>query len=265
MMVQKNELQGKVAIVTGASSGIGAATARRLAREGLRVTLAARRRERLERLAEEIVAGDGEALVLPTDVRDSSAIDHMVQATLDRWGRIDVLINNAGLGHDTYLTGFEPDLLHEEVQVNLVAVMECARSVLPAMFERSSGHIINVASIAGLVGLPGATVYSATKFGVVGFSDGLRREVGRRGIHVTAFCPGFVATDFSPDLQAIAEGRRPRHPRPGAMRVDYVAGYVAWLVRHPRRRAIIPPGWGLLVAIAQAYPWLTDFILARVR
>lgn len=255
----------RVAIITGASSGIGEATARRLAADGLAVALAARRADRLAQLAAEIEAVGGQALDVPTDVRETPALAALVQATLDRWGRVDVLINNAGLSYDTTLRHMEPARLREEVGVNLIGVMECARAVLPTMYAQRSGHIVNVASIAGLIGLPGGSIYSATKFGVVGFSEALGREVARHSIHVTAFCPGFVATPFSPDLQAIAEGRQPAHLRPGAMTADYVAGRIARLLRHPRRRDIIPPGAGLLVALAQRFPWFTDFVLARFR
>jgi len=254
-----------VAIVTGASSGIGEATARRLARDGTRVTLAARRQDELERVAGEIEAGGGQALVAPTDVRDRAAIHRMVQATLDTWGRVDVLINNAGLGYSAQVVDLDPDQLRDQVDVNLVAVIECAQAVLPAMMQRKSGHIINVASIAGLVGLPGSSVYSATKSAVISFSDALRREVrdAKRGIQVTALCPGFVATNFSPRLKKIAEGRPDAQRMPGVMQADYVADRIASLIRHPRRRLIIPPGWGLLAAIAQAFPWLADAVLSR--
>ncbi len=265
------------AIVTGASSGIGEATARRLARDGMRLTLAARRQDELERVAREIEAGGGQALIAPTDVRDRAAIHRMVQATLDRWGRVDVLINNAGLGYSAQVVDLDPDQLRDQVSVNLVAVIECAQAVLPAMIRQESGHIINVASIAGLVGLPGSSVYSATKSAVISFSDALRREVrdAKRGIQVTALCPGFVATNFSPRLKKIAEGRpdarrarlraiESRAQRlPGVMRAEYVADRIAEIIRRPRRRLIIPPGWGLLAAIAQAFPWLTDFALSR--
>ena len=251
------------AIVTGASSGIGEATARRLARDGMRVTLAARRQDELERVAGEIEAGGGQALVAPTDVRDRAAIHRMVQATLDRWGRVDVLINNAGLGYSARVVDLDPDQLRDQVSVNLVAVVECAQAVLPAMMQQESGHIINVASIAGFIGLPGSSVYSATKSAVISFSDALRREVRTSGIQVTALCPGFVATNFSPRLKKIAEGRPDAQRLPGVMRVDTVADCIAGIIRRPRRRVIIPPGWGLLAAFARAFPWMTDFVLSR--
>lgn len=253
----------KTVIITGASSGIGAATARRLAGEGYCLTLAARRQDELERVAQEVETSGGQALVAPTDVRDRVAIQRMVQATLDRWGRVDVLVNNAGLGHDGHVIHLDPEQVRELMAVNVVAVVECAQAVLPAMMRQSSGHIINVASIAGLVGLPGSSLYCASKFAVNGFTDSLRREVSRYGIHVTALCPGFVATNFSPRLRQIAEGRPHAQRLPGVMRPGYVADRIADLIRHPRRRLIIPPGWGTLAAAARAFPWLTDAVLSR--
>ena len=255
----------QVAIITGASSGIGEATARRLARDGMCVMLAARRQEELERIAREIEAVGGQALAAPTDVRDRAAIQHMVEATLGKWGRVDVLVNNAGLGYSRRVVNLDPAELRDQVSVNLIAVIECAQAVLPAMLRQNSGHIINIASIAGLVGLPGSSVYAATKAAVIRFSDSLRREMMRQGIHVTAFCPGFVATNFSPRLKRIAEGRPDATRLPGVMRVDYVADRIADTIHHPRRRVIIPPGWGGLAGIAEAMPWLTDLVLSRYK
>jgi len=255
----------QVAIITGASSGIGEATAKRLARDGMRVTLAARRQDELSRVAGQIEAAGGQALVAPTDVRDRAAIQHMVEATLGKWGRVDVLVNNAGLGYSRRVVNLDPAELRDQVSVNLIAVIECAQAVLPAMLRQKSGHIVNVASIAGFVGLPASSVYAATKAAVISFSDSLCREVRSQGIQVTAFCPGFVATNFLPRLKKIAEGRSDAQRLPGVMRVDYVADRIADTLRHPRRRVIIPPGWGLLAGIAEALPWLTDMVLSRYK
>jgi short-subunit dehydrogenase len=251
----------KVALVTGASSGIGEATAKRLARDGFRVALAARRADELTRVAREIEASGGQALPLPTDVRDREQIGRMVGATLDAWGHLDVLVNSAGLGYSQPVAELDPARLREQVDVNLVAVIECSQAVLPAMIAQRSGHIINVASIAGLVGLPESSVYCATKAGVIAFSEALRREVRPYGIHVTAFCPGFVATNFSPRLRRIREGHPDTRRLSGVMTADYVAGKIADTIRHPRRRVIIPPGWGALAWIAETFPWLTDAML----
>ena len=253
----------QVVIITGASSGIGEATAKRLARDGLRVTLAARRQDELERVAREIQAAGGQALAVPTDVRDGAAIHHMVAATLTLWGRVDVLVNNAGLGYSRRVVNLDPVELRDQVSVNLIAVIECAQAVLPAMLWQNSGHIVNIASLAGLVGLPASSVYAATKAAVIIFSDSLRREVKSRGIHVTAFCPGFVATNFSPRLKKIAEGRPAATRLPGVMRVDYVADRIADVLRHPRRRVIVPASWGWLAGVAEAIPWLADMVLSR--
>ncbi len=255
--------QDKVAIVTGASSGIGEATAKRLARDGMRVALAARRADELARVTGEITAAGGQAFVAPTDVTDRGQIVRLVAATLDAWGRVDVLVNNAGLGHSQPVAELDSRQLRELVAVNLVAVIECAQAVLPAMTAQRAGHIVNIASIAGLIGLPGSSIYCATKAGVISFSDALRREVRSHGIHVTAFCPGFVATNFSPRLREIREGRPGGTRLPGVMRAEYVADCIAGVLRRPRRQVIVPPGWGVLVWVGRTFPWLTDAVLAR--
>jgi short-subunit dehydrogenase len=254
----------KVIIITGASSGIGKATALRLAREGMSLTLAARRRDELEQVAARVRAAGGQALVAPMDVTDHAAIHAMVQSTLDQWGRVDVLVNNAGMGYSARVADLEPDRVREQISVNLIGVIECAQAVLPAMFKQSSGHIVNIASIAGLIATPRSSTYAATKFGVVGFSDALRRELRGAGVRVTTFCPGFVATGFSPRLKRIMEGQSNAPRLPGVMRPEYVAERIAGVIHHPRSRVIVPRGWGLLAAFAQAFPWLTDAVLSRV-
>jgi len=130
-----NPTEGKVVIITGASSGIGAATARRLARDGMRLTLAARREDRLKQVSADVEASGGQALAIQTDVRNREDIHRMAQATLDRWGRIDVLFNNAGLGHDDVLEKINPDDIRDEIHINLTAVIECAQAVLPVMLR----------------------------------------------------------------------------------------------------------------------------------
>ncbi len=216
----------------------------------------------------------GQALAVPTDVRDRDAIGRMVQAALDRWGRIDVLVNNAGVGSTQRLVDLDPARVREQVEVNLLAVIACSQAVLPAMRAQRSGHIVNIASVAGLIGLPGGSVYSATKFGVVGFSEGLRREVRKRGIHVTAFCPGFVATKLIPRLEQISDATAPAtaagsatrqagRSLPGVMSTDYVAERIAGVIRRPRRLVIVPRAWGLLVWVARTFPGLADRIIIR--
>jgi short-subunit dehydrogenase len=254
-------LKDKVVIITGASSGIGAATAHRLARDGVHLTLAARRQDRLEQVAAEVGKLGGDALIVQTDVRNHDELERMVQTTLDKWGRVDVLINNAGVGHDKILLRTRSDRIRDEIHINLISVIEASQVVLPVMLRQKSGHIINVASIAGLVATPGSTVYAASKFGVNGFSDALRRELRGSGISVSAFCPGFTPSEISPDLKAIADGQPGAPHPPGLMPVTYVANQIARLIRHPRRRVIIPPSWKFLVLIAYLFPGIADALI----
>jgi len=262
MTKNPRSFQGKVVIITGASSGIGEGVAYRLAREGMRLTLAARRQDRLEMVAARARELGGEVLTFPLDVRDREAILQMVQATLERWGRVDILVNNAGIGYPTQVVNIDPEKLRNILDVNILSVIECAQAVLPAMISQSSGHIINVSSLASFVGLPKSSIYCATKFAVNGFSEGLRREVKRKGIYVTTFCPGFVATHFSPRLKKIAENSDDAPFIPGVMSVEYVANKIAWVIRHPKRRVAIPRAWRLLSVLANLFPGITDYILS---
>ncbi|MCJ7657703.1 MAG: SDR family oxidoreductase, partial [Anaerolineales bacterium] len=185
-------------IITGASSGIGAATARIFADRGYRVTLAARRLERLEALAQEIKSAGGEALSVATDVTQLNDIRNLVQTTLNEFGQIDVLFNNAGFGRLDWLENLDPVKdIEAQFRVNLLGVILTAQAVVPHMIERCAGHIINMGSIAGLVATPTYTVYSASKFAVRGFTEALRREVGIYGVKVSGIYPGGVATEFS--------------------------------------------------------------------
>ena len=253
------EIRNKVILITGASSGIGAGAARRLAKEGAKVILVARRKELLESVAAEINSQGGQALPMTVDVTNSFAIREMVRETTGQYGRLDVLVNNAGVGFSTDVQNIDPAKLRMQVEVNLVALIECSQAALIPMLSQGSGHIINVASLAGVVAAPGSSVYSATKFGVIGFSDSLRREVHKQGILVTTFCPGFVATDFSPRLKKIAD-RAPDAPYlPGVMSVDYVAGAIAGIIRRPRRMVLVPFGFSSLVRLARIFPGMVDW------
>jgi short-subunit dehydrogenase len=254
-----------VIIITGASSGIGAAAARRFARDGLCLTLAARRVDRLQGVAADVEKLGGEALSVQTDVTERADINRMVQSTLDRWGRVDVLLNNAGLSFDEPLADLEPDKIRAEVQVNLIAVIECAQAVLPVMLRQKSGHIINVASIEGLIATPGSSVYCATKFGVFGFSDALRRQLRGTGIHVSAFCPGYTPSELTPRLKAIVEGRPDAIHHPGLMPTEYVADQIARLARHPRRLVILPRSWSVLVLVAFLFPGVADKLVSKFK
>lgn len=199
------DLQSKVAIVSGASSGIGAALARIISREGARVTLAARRIDRLKEVGQ---ACPGESLIVKADVLKEKDRQAIVQQTLDRWGRIDILINSAGLGmYGDFISTTEADW-RKLFDINLFAIVFLTQIVLPTMKAQGQGVIVNIASIGGLVAHSDkVTPYVACKHAVVGFSRGLAKDLTGTGIRVLAVCPHLTATEFfsvSPGAQEMA-------------------------------------------------------------
>ena len=189
-------LQGKVALVTGASSGIGEATALVLARAGARVAIAARRRDRLDGVARRIVDLRSESLVLEADVAKVPEAESIVEQTMARWGRLDVLVNNAGVMLLSPVDRARVEDWQRMLDLNLLGLMVVTRAALPHMRRQKDGHVVNISSTAGRVANPDASVYAATKFGVGAFSEALRREVYRDGIRVTVVEPGAVATEL---------------------------------------------------------------------
>jgi NADP-dependent 3-hydroxy acid dehydrogenase YdfG len=190
-------LDGKIALVTGASSGIGAATAARLAEAGAKVGIAARRVRKLEDLKATIERKGGKALVIDMDVVDPDSVQAGVAQFVDSLGPIDILVNNAGLMPLSDIDRFKVDEWHRMVDVNVKGLLNTTAAVLPGMIERHSGHIFNMSSIAGRKVFKGLSVYCATKHAVTAFSDGLRMEVGQKhNIRVTCIQPGAVATEL---------------------------------------------------------------------
>jgi len=187
-------LEGRVAIITGAGRGIGRATAELFAREGAGVVLAARSVDELDEGVAAIEAAGGKAVGVPTDVRDAAQVQRLVQAALDRFGRIDVLFNNAGVARHGYVLDTTEEDWDLTFDVNVKGVFLCTKAVLPYLIAQHSGKIINVSSGAGLRGSAWKAAYSASKFAVIGFSESLAHEVGKHGINVNTICPGPVAT-----------------------------------------------------------------------
>jgi short-subunit dehydrogenase len=191
-------LRGAVVVVTGASAGIGRATALAFARSGSLLVLSARRRDLLEDLATEIERHGGRARPVPADVTSATDVAGLVEGTRAAYGRCDVLVNNAGVPGGGPFADAAPERIDSIVRTNLLGVLWVTRAFLPSMLEAGRGHVVNVASIAGLVALPGAAVYSATKHAVVAFSEALDGEVRDRGVRVTAVNPGLVRTEGFP-------------------------------------------------------------------
>jgi short-subunit dehydrogenase len=252
-----------VLLITGASSGIGATTARLFAAQGYRLALAARRFERLQELASEVEQSGGQALAVAADVTSLDDITNLVDSTLDRFGQIDVLFNNAGIGRMGWLETLDPlQEIDQQLKINLWGVVQTARAVLPHMMARRGGHIINMSSIAGWLGTPTYSIYAASKFGVRGFTNALRREVAIYGIHVSGIYPGGVETEFS---QQAGIRRKTGLTTPSFLRLsaEQVAGEVFGLVLKPRRSLIIPWPMRWVVWFNCLFPGIADWVIEK--
>jgi short-subunit dehydrogenase len=192
------QLRDRVVVVTGASSGIGAATATAFARRGARVVLAARRTDRIEELADRIRRAGGRALALRCDVIDPEHLERLERIVTEALGPTDVLVNNAGIPGGGAFDGLGYERIERIVRTNLLGVMYGTRAFLPGMRRRGHGHVVNVGSLAGRFAPPGAAVYAATKHGVVAFSEALSYEAERDGVLVTVVNPAFVSTEGFP-------------------------------------------------------------------
>jgi 3-oxoacyl-[acyl-carrier protein] reductase len=214
-------MRDRVALITGASRGIGASTAKLLAGEGMKLGLASRSGDDL---------GLDGALGIECDVTDAAQVDAAVARTVEEHGRLDVLVNNAGVGaYGSYLD-LPPEQLDEMVDVNLKGTLYAVRSALPHLLESDAADIVTIASVAGLRGLPNEAVYCASKFGQVGFMRALDHELHEQGVRCTSICPGGVATDF-----AMGRGRTPEMPElEGMMSGDDVAETVLFVLTRPR-------------------------------
>ena len=191
-----NNIEGKVVVITGASSGLGEATARMLSAQGAVVVLGARRVDRIEALAKELSDAGGRALALQTDVTRSADVQRLVDAAVEKFGRIDVLVNNAGLMPSSPLERLKIDDWDRMIDVNIKGVLYGIAAALPHMQARKSGHIVNVSSVAGHRVRAGTAVYSATKHAVRVLTEGLRQEVKPYDIRTTIVSPGAVATEL---------------------------------------------------------------------
>lgn len=233
-------LVGTVALVTGASSGIGEATALALAAEGAAVAIAARRRDRLQRLADQI-GGSGRSLILETDVTDEDRVREMVARTVAEFGRLDTLVNNAGVMLLGPIVAAPTEEWRRMVQLNLLGLLYCTHAGLPHLLEaaasapRQVADVVNLSSVAGRVARQGSGVYNATKFGVGAFSEALRQEVTARHVRVTIVEPGVVATELvghnRPEIQQVIGqtfgAMEPLHP-------EDIADAVVYAVTRPR-------------------------------
>ncbi len=221
-------LQDRVALITGASGGIGSAVARTFAAAGARLMLAALKPAPLRRLTEELTSAGAEAHWARTDVTDAGQVQATVDATVQQWGRLDILVTCAGIGKFALLSKLSIDDWDATIGVNLRGTFLCCRAAVAVMRQQGGGHVVNVASIGGVQGFPKGTAYCASKFGVVGLSESLAAELLPHNIRVNALCPSSVDTPFF--------NNAPKHlPREKMLKPGDIAELVLFLVTRPER------------------------------
>jgi len=224
------KLEGKIALVTGATRGLGKAMAERLAREGATVVVTGRDAARAAEVAREIAAGGARAFGFRLEVSDAESVAELLRQVEDQVGAVDILVNNAGVTRDTLLLRMSDEEWDEVIRVNLTGAYRLAKGVLRGMMKKRWGRIINISSVVGLIGNPGQTNYAASKAALIGFTKSLAREVASRGITVNAVAPGFIETDMTGALSKEQQERlAERIPLGRIGRPEEVASCVAFL------------------------------------
>jgi short-subunit dehydrogenase len=248
-----------VAIVTGASRGIGREAALSFARKGVKVVLASRAVPRMEVVSKEIEALGSEALIVPCDVSVETECQQMVAKTIDRFGHVDVLVNNAGFGYYAAVENLKTDDLQKIFLTNLYGAVWCARAVIPHMKTRRMGHIVNVSTVISKRSVPYMTGYCMTKAAMNAMDEGLRLELRPFGIRVTLLCPGLTETDFQTNADRI--GYAPPVVNKGGMSAARVGRAIVAAVEKNRRRVALTFSGRVLLGLQRVSPALTDEIL----
>jgi short-subunit dehydrogenase len=248
-------------VVTGASSGIGEATACRFARARAKVGLIARRGERLARVAERVRELGGEARVAVVDVSDETGLRAAIADIEKAFSRIDVLVNNAGFGLYAPLQSVKREDIERLFAVNAFGALSAIQAVLPGMRGRGQGLIVNVSSVVGKRALPMTGAYAATKYALQGLSDALRIELAGTGVRVSVVCPGYTATEFSEN--AIDYGARRSRPRGGVMSSEEVAEAIFDCARKPRREIVLTAKGRFVVLLQRFAPAVADWVIGR--
>ncbi len=252
----------KIVLITGASSGFGADCARLFTKEGAIVILAARRMDRLNALGEEIRIAGGQSHPIQLDIADRTQINAAVQMIEDKFGQIDILLNNAGFGRLDWLENLDPDTdIEAQIAVNLSGLIQMTRRVLPGMLKRRAGIILNMSSVAGWIAPPIYSIYAATKFGVNGFTDALRRETAPFGVKVCCIYPGGADTEFGQHTGSSPSKSIFKKASFLNMSSEYVARRTVALAKHPRRAIFLPWWYALIVVFERTFPELVDWIL----
>ncbi len=224
------DLSGQVALVTGASGGIGRAIAERLGQAGAQVACVARSVDKLKQTVATIVEAGGTAEVLPCDVTDSAQVGKLVAAVVEKWGKLDILVNNAGITRDTLIPRMSDEDWDDVMNTNLRSVFLLTRAVSRPMMQKRYGRIINISSVSGLIGNPGQSNYSASKAGVIGITRSVAKELAGRKVTVNAVCPGFIATEMTDALgDVVLDEVKKRIPVKRLGQADEIASAVLFL------------------------------------
>jgi 3-oxoacyl-[acyl-carrier protein] reductase len=224
------DLSGQTAVVTGASRGIGKCIAVALGRAGAKVALVARNESKLSEVASEITGAGGTATVYPCDVTDSAAATKVIESVVAEWGQIDILVNNAGITKDTLIPRMSDEEWDDVIATNLRSVFLFTRAAIQEMMRKRSGRIISLSSVSGIMGNPGQANYSASKAGIIGFTQTVAREIAGRKVTVNAICPGFITTEMTEALGPIVqEEAKKRIPAKRLGEAEEIADAVLYL------------------------------------
>ena len=253
------DFKNKIILITGASSGIGKQTAIEFAKKGANLILVARRKEKLELVAKELEKFKISVLVCPCDVSDKDQVKEMSKIVLEKFDSIDILVNNAGFAIYGSVSDLSIDEIESQMETNYLGMVYCIKNFLPSMLEKKSGHIVNVASVAASFGLPGIASYCASKFAMLGFSEGLKHELKNSGIGITVVSPIMVKTNFfdHPSFE-----KMPKYS-PTSLSSKSVANAILKASNSPRLEIIVPSPVRIAVWLKNTFPYLINPILGK--
>ena len=252
--------RGKTVVITGASSGIGAASCIEFAKRGANLALVARRKEKLEELEKTLAEFGIRTLVCECDVSDKTQVEKMSSLVMEQFGGIDVLVNNAGFAIYGTVSALTIEEIESQMETNYFGMVYCTKNFLPKMLGQKSGHIVNVASVAASFGLPGIAPYCASKFAMLGFSEGLKHELKGTGVGITVVSPIMVKTSF---FDHMSFEHMPKYS-PTALGAKTVARAIVSAANSSRLEIIVPPVVRCAVWIKQTFPYVVSPILGSV-
>jgi uncharacterized protein len=256
------KLQGKVAVITGASMGIGEEIAKLFAREGAKLVLCSRDLQRVEEARQRIGAGEN-AISVACDVSRREQVDALLRAAMDKFGRVDIWVNNAGFGLNDAVATLDMAQARQLFDTNLFGVMNCMQAVVPVMKQQHSGDIVNISSVAGHISTPYASVYAASKHALNAVSMAARLELSRHNINVLTVSPGYIATDFAKNMLKGTQAQRVSGAVKYAVGADVVAQATLRGILKRKREVIVPWFYRPLIKMYENFPGLVERTMRR--